>query len=132
MKRAAALAALCFTFCACTEGPLDPALQMDRSAPPGCGRDGCDTVPPPPPPPLLVDTLALWPPGFQLDTGQQLQVWVAFRYTDGSSSCEAPPAAPGALYESGTFTAGCDSALALLAPPPPPCPRCPPGELADD
>ncbi len=82
-----------------------------------------DQVGPVPPDTIYLDTLivvgavqaiAVWPESVEVDSGQSVQLYAAVLYSDGSISCDVPPAAPGALYESGTFTGGCDSAIARL------------------
>lgn len=70
-----------------------------------------DTVPPDT---IIVDTIAVWPADVTIAAGGMVQFYVAYLYDDGSVSCETPPAESGALYDSGTFCCGCDSALAVL------------------
>lgn len=84
-----------------------------------------DTIPPPPPDSVVVDTLvvgmSVWPKSIEIDTGTQVQFYAALlivetagEAADTSIVCDTPPPAPGALYDSGTFCCGCDSAAASL------------------
>jgi hypothetical protein len=84
-----------------------------------------DTVAPPPPDTVVVDTLvaaiAVWPESVELESGAELQFYAAIllietagEAVDSSIVCDTPPPAQGALYESGTFCCGCDSAIAVL------------------
>lgn len=66
------------------------------------------------PPPQILDTLAIWPENVEIKTGELVQFWRADLFTNGLLLCEFPAPAPGALYESGSFTSGCDSAIAQL------------------
>jgi hypothetical protein len=58
--------------------------------------------------------VGVWPENATIAKGEQVQFYAAFLNSDGTVSCEVPPAALGALYDSGTFVGGCDSATALL------------------
>lgn len=84
-----------------------------------------DTMPPPPPDTVVVDTLiagiAVWPESIELQSGTEVQLYAAIllietagEAVDSSIVCDIPPPAQGALYESGTFCCGCDSAIAVL------------------
>jgi hypothetical protein len=84
-----------------------------------------DTVPPPPPDTVVVDTLiaaiAVWPESIELESGAEVQFYAAIllietagEAVDSSIVCDTPSPAPAALYESGTFCCGCDSAIAVL------------------
>jgi hypothetical protein len=84
-----------------------------------------DTIAPPPPDTVVVDTLiaaiAVWPESIELESGAEVQFYAAVllvetagQAVDSSIVCDTPPPAQGALYESGTFCCGCDSAVAVL------------------
>jgi hypothetical protein len=84
-----------------------------------------DTIAPPPPDTVVVDTLiaaiAVWPESIELESGAAAQFYAAIlvvetagEAVDSSFVCDTPPPAEGALYESGTFCCGCDSAIAVL------------------
>ncbi len=84
-----------------------------------------DTIPPPPPDTVVVDTLiagiAVWPESIELEVGAEVQFYAAVLLietagaaVDSSIVCDTPAPAQGALYESGTFCCGCDSAIAVL------------------
>jgi hypothetical protein len=84
-----------------------------------------DTTPPPPPDTVVVDTLiaaiAVWPETIEVERGTEVQLYAALllietagEAVDSLIVCDTPPPAQGALYESGTFCCGCDSAMAVL------------------
>ncbi|UCC82235.1 MAG: hypothetical protein JSW46_14765 [Gemmatimonadota bacterium] len=84
-----------------------------------------DTIAPPPPDTVVVDTLiaaiSLWPESVELERGVKVQFYAAIllietagEAVDSSIVCDTPPPAQGALYESGSFCCGCDSATAAL------------------
>lgn len=84
-----------------------------------------DTIPPPPPDTVVVDTLiaaiAVWPESIELESGAEVQFYAALllietagEAVDSSIVCDTPAPAQGALYDSGTFCCGCDSAIAVL------------------
>lgn len=58
--------------------------------------------------------VAVWPTSVEIAPDEQVQFYAAVLYSDGTISCEMPPSAPGALYESGSFAGGCDSAIVAL------------------
>ncbi|NIN68904.1 MAG: hypothetical protein GTO63_30295 [Anaerolineae bacterium] len=58
--------------------------------------------------------VAVWPTSVEIAPDEQVQFYAALLRLDGTVDCDVPPAAPGALYESGSFLGGCDSAVALL------------------
>lgn len=84
-----------------------------------------DTVGPPPPQqidPVPGDTIivtstleiAVWPDSSEIAELEEVQYYAAKLHSDAIARCDIPAPVPGALYESGTFPGGCDSALAKL------------------
>lgn len=84
-----------------------------------------DTLPPPPPDTVVVDTLiaaiAVWPQSIDVESGSAVQFYAAALLietagaaVDSSFICDTPPPVQGALYDSGNFCCGCDSAIVVL------------------
>jgi len=62
--------------------------------------------------------LAIWPASVTVDTGQQVQFYVAALWTDGAKECDSSAASTdtGVLYNLTDYPAACDSAIARLNP----------------
>jgi uncharacterized protein YjdB len=62
--------------------------------------------------------IAIWPPDVTVDTGQQVQFYVAALWSDGAKECDSSGASTdtGVLYNLTDYPAACDSAIARLSP----------------
>lgn len=81
-----------------------------------------------PAPPIILDpapddtfdvtsavAVGVWPDSSEIETGAQVQQYAAVVQSDATIHCTVPAPAPGALYDSGTFCCGCDSAMIVAA-----------------